>query len=619
METVRQLEIARCLFRESNDALFVFDPDDLRVVDLNPTALRLTGLDRRDALALRLTDLLVADMPSALDRLVAANRDTTFFHSQEGYNLIRSGGEPLPVNVSVTRVHVEPDPLGLAVVRDVSERRRAQETLDRFFRLSPVLFAILDSEGRFTKANPAWETLLGHRPEELTGMQALDLSHPEDRGATLAALDGLRRRGAASFENRSRHRDGSYRRLSWEMASSSGLTYAVATDITERERARELEVAKETSEAAGRAKDKFLAVLSHELRTPLNPILLGVTYLLESGEAPESLRPTFEMIRRNVELEARLIDDLLDVTRILQDKLRLQLAETDAHVLIRRVVEICRGEIDEKKLVLVTHLSADRHHVRADGTRLQQVFWNLIKNAVKFTPPGGTLAVRTRDANDPAHPRLVVEFADSGLGIEADDLGRIFDPFQQGSADVRRLGGLGLGLAISRGIVEAHGGTLAAESLGPGRGATFRVELEALAGRTAPVEAGPKDGGARPLDGASLSILLVEDEPETRTVFSRILRGLGHRVATASTLGAAIDAASGGEFDLVISDLGLPDGSGLDLPGRLHGPHTIPAIAVSGFGMKEDIVRSREAGFAAHLTKPIGFKELEATIRRVLA
>ena len=180
----RQLEIARCLFRESNDALFVFDPGDLRVVDLNPAALRLTGLDRREAMALRLTDLIVADAPAALDRLVEANRDTTFFHSQEGYSLVRQEGAPVPVNVSVTRVHVEPTPLGLAVVRDVSERRRVQETLDRFFRLSPALFAILDADGRIARANAAWESLLGHHPDDLAGTRLIDLVHPDDRAAT---------------------------------------------------------------------------------------------------------------------------------------------------------------------------------------------------------------------------------------------------------------------------------------------------------------------------------------------------------------------------------------------------------------------------------------------------
>ncbi len=614
----RQLEIARCLFRESNDALLVFDPGDLRVVDLNPAALRLTGLDRREALALRLTDLIVADAPEALDRLVEANRDTTFFHSQEGYSVVRQEGAPIPVNVSVTRVHVEPAPLGLAVVRDVSERRRAQETLDRFFRLSPALFAILDAEGRVTRANAAWETLLGHHPDDLAGTRLIDLVHDDDRAATRAATDGLARTGVASFENRCRHREGSYHRLAWKLASSQGTTYAVASDVTERERTRELEMAKEASEAAGRAKDRFLAVLSHELRTPLNPILLGVTYLLESGEAPDSLRPTFEMIRRNVELEARLIDDLLDVTKILQDKLRLELADADAHAVLRRAVEVCRGEIDEKGLRVAVDLSADRHVVRGDGARLQQVFWNLIKNAVKFTPAGGSLAIRSRSAGEPGRPRLVLEFADSGRGIAAGDLGRIFDPFQQGTADVGRVGGLGLGLSISRGIVEAHGGTIAAESPGPGRGATFRVELDAIPTPTAPDQLAPR-GGGDDRGASSLRILLVEDEPETLDVFARILRSLGHRVATATTLGEAVSTALAGEFDLIISDVGLPDGSGLDLPGRLRGRKSTPAIAVSGFGMKEDVRRSLEAGFAAHLVKPIGFKELEATICQALA
>jgi PAS domain S-box-containing protein len=618
-EPARQLEIARCLFRESNDALFVFDPDDLRVVDLNPTALRLTGLDRREALALRLTDLIVADAREDLDRLVAANRDTTFFHSREGYGLVRAGGEPVPVNVSVTRVHVEPSPLGLAVIRDVSERRRVQETLDRFFRLSPALFAILDAEGRFLKANPGWEHLLGHHPDDLVGTASLDLVHPADRAATLAADEALRRSGSASFENRCRHRDGSYLRLAWNLASSTGLTYAVATDVTERERSRELEAAKEASEAAGRAKDRFLAVLSHELRTPLNPILLGVTYLLDSGEAPESLRPTFEMIRRNVELEAHLIDDLLDITRILQDKLQLRLAEADTHALIRRAVEVCRAEIDEKGLAIEADLAAGHRLVRADETRLQQVFWNLIKNAVKFTPSGGRLTIRTRDAGAPGHRRLVVEFADTGLGIEPDDLVRIFDPFEQGPTGGRRLGGLGLGLAISRGIVAAHGGSLSATSPGPGRGSTFRVELDALAVAVDAVEGAATGGGGGPRGMPSWKILLVEDETETLDVFARILRRLGHRVATATTLAAAVAAAGEGGFDLIISDVGLPDGSGLDLPRLLEGRRPPPAIAVSGFGMKEDVLRSREAGFAAHLTKPIGFKDLEATIRRVLS
>ena len=329
------------------------------------------------------------------------------------------------------------------------------------------------------------------------------------------------------------------------------------------------------------------------------------------------------MIRRNVELEARLIDDLLDVTRILQDKLRLQLAEADAHDLIRRAVEICRGEIDEKKLRARDRTSrpAD-HHVQADGARLQQVFWNLIKNAVKFTPAG-------RDADDPdprrgrarRRPRLVVEFADTGLGIEPEVLGRIFDPFQQG--DGRRPAG---SAGSASGWRSAGGSSrrTAAPSRPRARAAaaasTFRVELDALpgppgrrrrAGRR-PAARGPRR--RRPWR-SSWSRTSPRRSPSSRGSSA----ALGHRVATAGTLAEAIEAASAGEFDLIVSDIGLPDGSGLDLPGRLGGRPPTPAIAVSGFGMKEDIRRSREAGFAAHLTKPIGFKELEATIRQVLA
>ena len=193
-------------------------------------------------------------------------------------------------------------------------------------------------------------------------------------------------------------------------------------------------------------------------------------------------------------------------------------------------------------------------------------------------PPAGHDDPCTRNTGDPARPRLVIEFADTGAGIVPSDLGRIFDPFQQGTTDAGRIGGLGLGLSISRGIVEGHGGTLTAESPGPGRGATFRVDLDALPGRSLVADVASSDAVFD--RGRSLKILLVEDEPETLDVFARILRGLGHRVATATTLTGAVNAAGAGEFDLVISDVGLPDGSGLDLPGRLEGRCAAPAIAV---------------------------------------
>jgi PAS domain S-box-containing protein len=618
LDAARQLEIARSLFRETNDALFVFDPDDLRLLDVNPAALRLTGLERRDALSLRLTDLIVADDPRDFDRLVEANRRTTFFHSQEGYSLVRDGGRLIPVNVSVTRIHVEPTPLGLAVVRDLSDRRRAQDLVDRFFRLSPALFAIFGPGARFVRTNAAWGDVLGYSPDELRGMSAYDLIHLDDLEATRAAAEAARGQGLRAFENRYRHRDGSYRRLSWNATVADGQVYAVAIDVTERERALEVERARETAEAAGRAKDKFLAVLSHELRTPLTPILLAVTSMIEGAIPAEDFGTALDMIRRNVELESRLIDDLLDITRIIQGKLSFMPRRVDAHPLIGHALQICRGEIDAKGIRLETDLAASRIRLDADAARLQQVFWNLIQNAVKFTPAGGSLAIRTRDeADGPGGTHLVVEVADTGAGIEPGSLERIFEPFQQGeSPDARRVGGLGLGLAICRGILDAHGGTVSAASPGPGSGSTFRVRLPAAASPGPDPAQGLEAPAAR---GAYLRILLVEDEPETLKVLARLLGALGHEVATATTIAAASAAAEAGGLDLIVSDLDLPDGSGLDLLRRVRARRRTPAIALTGLGNPEDIRASREAGFAAHLTKPVGFKELAETIRMVTA
>ena len=402
---------------------------------------------------------------------------------------------------------------------------------------------------------------------------------------------------------------------------------AVAKQIAlgiERKRAEEaMREAKREAEEANYAKTQFLAVLSHELRTPLNPILLAVTAMLERPEAPEQLRRTLEMIRQNVDLQARLIDDLLDVMRIVRGKMPLHWEIADGHRLIDQAIQVCRSEIVGKGLRIEVDLAAGEHHVNADPARLQQVFWNLIKNAVKFTPGGGSITIRTRNEGDgrAGEGRLVVEVSDTGMGIEPEILPMIFDPFQQGETTItRKFGGLGLGLAICRGIVEAHGGTLVAESAGKGRGATFRAVLSALPRSAveddiAP-EAGVREPGATP--PPSLRILVVEDEPATSRLMARLLRGLGHEVMTAGTIATALEALETGEFDLIVSDIGLPDGSGLDLMRRLGACHRpVPAIALTGYGMEEDIRSSQAAGFTAHLTKPIDFSKLEAMIWQV--
>ena len=387
------------------------------------------------------------------------------------------------------------------------------------------------------------------------------------------------------------------------------------------------ERAKGEAEEASRAKDHFLAVLSHELRTPLTPVLASVCMLQADDERFDAdTREHLEMIRRNVELEARLIDDLLDMTRIARGKVDLERRPVEVCEVIRRAVEVCRPDIEARRLCFGMQIgSCAPYMVEADMARLQQVFWNLLKNAIKFTPAGGRIGIRCR--ND-ADGHVVVEVEDSGTGIEPEALSRIFNAFEQADpAVMRQFGGLGLGLAISRTLVELHGGTIEAHSDGKGKGALFRVRLPLMSeeamksrgesgGRMEKETMGYRDIGTN--GQASLRILLVEDHADTARMMSRLLAAGGHEVEMAGTVAAALDMAGSRSFDLLLSDLGLPDASGHDLLRMLRQRGvSLPAIALSGYGLEEDLRRSDAAGFAAHLTKPINLQRLHATIERV--
>ena len=378
----------------------------------------------------------------------------------------------------------------------------------------------------------------------------------------------------------------------------------------------QLKEAKEVAESANKAKDRFLAVLSHELRTPLTPALAGVRALMDEPEGAMR-EATLEMIQRNIELEARLVDDLLDVMRIGRDSFHLNLGTVDAHALLRQTLEICRADAQNGGLRLVCDLSATEWHVRGDSMRLQQVFWNLLKNAIKFTPRGGQITIRSSMAAADAsgRPELLIEFSDSGIGIAPDAMRRIFEPFQQADDTIpRRFGGLGLGLTISRAIIRAHGGRIEAASAGPGQGATFSVRL-AMADAPQAVAVSPA-----PLAAAAagpIRILLVDDHNDTLLILARLLRRRGYQVTTAADIRSAMVACRE-RFDLLISDVGLPDGDGREILGRAGGAGRIPGIILSGLGTEEDIRRSMEAGFDEHMTKPVDFGRLEAAIQRLV-
>jgi len=382
----------------------------------------------------------------------------------------------------------------------------------------------------------------------------------------------------------------------------------------------EITSTKVEAEAANAAKDQFLAVLSHELRTPLTPVLLAADELSRDENMPSGVRETMEMARRNIELEARLIDDLLDLTRIQRGKLQLQKAPTDAHELLRSAIEICRADIDSKHLCVSLNLRAAHRHVYADPARLQQVFWNLIKNAVKFTDSQGLLIFRSRN---PEEGKIQIEVEDTGIGVDANALSKIFNAFEQGGKSRgRQFGGLGLGLTITKNLVEAHGGTIRADSPGLGLGTKFVIEFAVTSsGQTAEgCGAHPAAGAvSRAMSGEGLRILLVEDNTETGALLCRILERRGYKVDHASTMELALRFADAGGYDVLLSDIGLPDGSGLELMQTLRKTRRIPGIAMSGFGMDEDLRRSREAGFSEHLIKPLSIAKLEEALGKILA
>jgi HAMP domain-containing protein/signal transduction histidine kinase/ActR/RegA family two-component response regulator len=355
------------------------------------------------------------------------------------------------------------------------------------------------------------------------------------------------------------------------------------------------------------AKDQFLAMLSHELRTPLTPVLASALALESEPALPRDVHESLQMIRRNVELEARLIDDLLDLTRIERGKVQLNFEVVDAHTLLQNAIEICQAEIDRKHLVRSLNLRARKVHLQADPARLQQIFWNLINNAVKFTPEHGQISISTRNDSD---GHLRVEIADSGLGIEPESLPKIFDAFEQGGRT--QLGGLGLGLAISKALVDAHKGTIAAESAGRNKGSTFTLMFATSDKAETPVM--PAVSPKMP-ERQALRILLVEDHEDTNRSLTNLLRRRGYQVYSALNFRSALDLSAEKEFDVLISDLALPDGTGIDLIQRVQSDRPVLGIALTGFGMEDDIRKGREAGFQYHLVKPIDLNKLDLLIQ----
>jgi PAS domain S-box-containing protein len=463
--------------------------------------------------------------------------------------------------------------------------------------------------------------VFGYNDREILGRPGSILFVPEDRDRGVpevelleAASEGsagddrwmLRKNGERFFAN------GVTTPIRDEEGELCGFAKVLCDNTGQKLVEIELQRAKDRAEEASQAKSHFLATLSHELRTPLTPILTAVQALADDPTLTAENHLFAEIIERNVQMEKRLIDDMLDLTRIASGKLQLQRERIDVHAVIGNALEVCWSALQARHQHLAVMLDADAHDVDGEAARLEQVFWNLLSNAVKFTPEKGTITI---ESSNPRPGWISIAVRDTGIGIEPDLVAKVFGVFEQGDPSItKRFGGLGLGLSIGRAIVHAHGGTIAAESGGAEQGTTFVVELPLAV--VEPVESAEREG--RSLDLSRLVILLVEDHDDSREALRLLLERGGHDVVTAKSARDAMAIAGRAPIDAIICDIGLPDVDGRSLVRRLAELTPAPAIALSGYDSDDDRRLSLEAGFREHLVKPVTHRALQEAITQAM-
>jgi len=519
---------------------------------------------------------------------------------------------------------------------DEARERKSRHDAERRLRESETYFgqlidalrdysvATLALDGTIESWNRASEWLFGYPAEEVIGRPGDMFNLPPEPGQAqerplveqLAEISS----GSSLAEER------------WLMRKNGATFYAsvvttaifgnggavrgysrIVRDMTDSRIAADLlQAAKEQAEAANRAKDRFLAVLSHELRTPLGPIYAAAQALDLRQDLPPECRRSIELIKRNVEVEARLIDDLLDISKIVNDKLSLHLEPTDLVAILNGIVEIFREEAAARHIDLRYTPLPYPVIVQADPARLQQIIWNLLKNAIKFTPRAGRISVTMYQ---PAPGKIAVDVSDTGIGIPPDALKRIFEAFEQGDEDSSRArGGLGLGLAIASSLAQRHGGTLSVHSEGQGKGSTFTLTLDDPSG-SVPHPPAPEERPDSPSAVRPPSILLVEDNVDTAEAMQFLLAEYGYHIDIAENVAAARARIECKRYDVLVSDMGLPDGDGIDVLRHYAPAADQMAIALTGYGMEADVRRSLDAGFAIHLTKPLDIDHLLNVLR----
>jgi PAS domain S-box-containing protein len=516
-----------------------------------------------------------------------------------------------------------PPPIERAAVGDFYEDWQRYFDLYNF---APVTYVLLDPNGVVEELNQAGCQLLGTTMNVVLHRPLIVFVAPASRTDFLEHMRRCRTRDSVvQTELNLQGRDGRLIPVRAVSKRSNGTARAaywtVLIDLTEQQRLDDARASAERERAraederrlgriANEATHRFLNMLSHELRTPLTPALFAASRLIEA-DMPDPARRLGELIKRNIQNEARLIDDLLDVSRIERGCLALTLGPVDVHGTVREALEACRPLLGSKAISFGSSLNARRHYVHGDAGRLRQVVSNLLTNAIKFTD-GGSIHVET--ANDESGG-LRVSVRDTGVGLDAMALNGLFKSFERHRGEGSR-GGLGLGLAICRGVVDAHRGRIWATSEGAGRGATFEVELPTIAapsngkGRVEPEAEDP-----RPADVRAMRILIVEDDNDTAAILQDLLRQDGHMLDVVHSLRDA-RRRTHQPWDVVISDLGLPDGSGFDVARSFQRVSPRPRlIALSGFGSEADVSATTAAGFERHFVKPIDLSQIRDALR----
>jgi PAS domain S-box-containing protein len=653
----RQFEIGRSLFREANDAFFLFDPTTRKIVDLNPAALRLTGLEKDDACMMRLEDLFSASTAGGLEGVTDALAKTGFFHARDGYSLRRPAKSDLPVNVSVSRIHVEPDPVGLVVARDISDRKQAEEArkqvetrYNSLIASTGVMVWELGSDGTPVSINPAFETITGWSSRDWIGRPLDDLIHPDDRepagrmqerawlGETLPRYEARIRRKPDLWL------DCEFLLVTKIHEGSADRVLCIIRDITARKQAEQaleqaggLRRAKEEAERANRAKSDFLSSVSHEIRTPLTAIL-GFSELLSEHPymegGPGEIQDHFATIRQNGQFLLALIDDLLDLARIEAGQLRIEPEPCSPADIVSDVVESLRARAESKGLRLEVELDhTTPRTIATDRWRLQQVIVNLLDNAIKFTDRG-TVTLTARTIDEPG-AGLVVQFAvsDMGIGMTETEMADLFQPFYRVRAGERDgPAGTGLGLAICKRIARRLGGEIAAQSV-PGAGSTFTLSIPT--GSQAEIDDSPRADesldaplhaeSAAPTTRLQARILVADDNEANRQLISLRLRRAGAEVVMACDGQEALDLTreafeQSRPFDAVVMDMQMPVVDGYEAVRELRARgFRQPIVAVTAYAMAEDREECLSLGCDDFISKPIEWDRFLTKLARLLA